>query len=119
MVASCDFPAIPCKHSRWQRGVAQLGSASVLGAEGPRFKSGRPDTTKAGRPVAVFPASSQHRTKEPAVLLANKVALITGSVRGTGAGMARVFARAGARIVLNQVRDEGQPSWPPHNSATH
>src|SRR5437870_10371556 len=25
------------------RGVAQLGSASVLGAESPRFKSGRPD----------------------------------------------------------------------------
>ncbi len=25
------------------RGVAQLGSASALGAEGPRFKSGRPD----------------------------------------------------------------------------
>src|SRR5262245_33068019 len=27
------------------RGVAQLGSASVLGAESPRFKSGRPDLT--------------------------------------------------------------------------
>jgi hypothetical protein len=29
--------------SRVIRGVAQLGSASALGAEGPRFKSGRPD----------------------------------------------------------------------------
>jgi Polyketide cyclase / dehydrase and lipid transport len=27
------------------RGMAQLGSASALGAEGPRFKSGYPDTT--------------------------------------------------------------------------
>lgn len=43
------------------------------------------------------------------MLLANKVALITGSARGTGAGMARVFAREGARVVLNQVRDEGDP----------
>ena len=43
------------------------------------------------------------------MLLAGKVALITGSVRGTGAGMARVFAREGARVVLNQVHDEGNP----------
>ncbi len=43
------------------------------------------------------------------MLLANKVALITGSVRGSGAGIARVFAREGARIVLNQVKDEGNP----------
>ena len=28
------------------RGVAQPGSASVLGAEGPRFKSGRPDSRR-------------------------------------------------------------------------
>jgi 3-oxoacyl-[acyl-carrier protein] reductase len=43
------------------------------------------------------------------VLLANKVALITGSVRGSGAGIARVFAREGAQVVLNQVKDEGNP----------
>lgn len=43
------------------------------------------------------------------VLLTGKVALITGSVRGTGAGIARVFARAGARVVLNQVQEEGHP----------
>jgi len=37
------------------------------------------------------------------------VALITGSARGTGAGIARVFAREGARVVLNRVRGEGEP----------
>ena len=43
------------------------------------------------------------------MLLANKIALITGSARGTGAGIARVFAREGASVVINQVREEGNP----------
>lgn len=43
------------------------------------------------------------------MLLAQKVALITGSARGTGAGIARVFAREGASVVINQVREEGNP----------
>ena len=43
------------------------------------------------------------------MLLENKVALITGAARGTGAGIARVFAREGASIVINQVKDEGNP----------
>ena len=43
------------------------------------------------------------------MLLRNKVALITGSARGTGAGIARVFAKQGARVVINQVKDEGAP----------
>ena len=43
------------------------------------------------------------------MLLENRVALITGSARGTGAGIARVFAGEGARVVLNQVREEGNP----------
>ena len=42
------------------------------------------------------------------MLLTDKVALITGSARGTGAGIARVFAREGASVVINQVR-EGNP----------
>ena len=38
-------PRRRCSCSRWSshRGVAQPGSASALGAEGPRFESGRPD----------------------------------------------------------------------------
>ena len=43
------------------------------------------------------------------MLLSHKVALITGSARGTGAGIARVFAREGASVVINQVKDEGNP----------
>lgn len=43
------------------------------------------------------------------MLLENKVALITGSARGTGAGIARVFAREGASVVINQVKEEGNP----------
>lgn len=43
------------------------------------------------------------------MLLANKVALITGAARGTGAGIARIFAREGATVVINQVKDEGDP----------
>lgn len=43
------------------------------------------------------------------MLLTNRVALITGSARGTGAGIARVFAREGAAVVINQVKDEGDP----------
>jgi 3-oxoacyl-[acyl-carrier protein] reductase len=43
------------------------------------------------------------------MLLAGKVALITGAARGTGAGIARAFAREGACVVINQVQDEGDP----------
>ncbi|MGE0684862.1 MAG: SDR family NAD(P)-dependent oxidoreductase, partial [Candidatus Binatia bacterium] len=43
------------------------------------------------------------------MLLANRVALITGAARGTGAGIARVFAHEGAAVVVNQVKNEGNP----------
>ncbi|MBI1987602.1 MAG: SDR family oxidoreductase [Nitrospinae bacterium] len=41
--------------------------------------------------------------------LEGKVAIVTGSSRGTGAAIAKVFAREGACVVINQVRDEGNP----------
>ena len=37
------------------------------------------------------------------MLLNDKVAVITGSVRGTGAGIARVFAREGAKVVIAEI----------------
>jgi len=43
------------------------------------------------------------------MLLEGKVALVTGSVRGTGEGIAKAFAREGAKVMLNQVKDEGEP----------
>ena len=43
------------------------------------------------------------------MLLSGKVALITGSARGTGAGIARVLAAQGAKVVVNQVENEGDP----------
>lgn len=43
MVASYTLSLMIRRGKSVLRGVAQLGSASVLGAEGPRFKSGRPD----------------------------------------------------------------------------
>lgn len=43
------------------------------------------------------------------MLLANKVALITGAARGSGAGNARAFAQEGAAVVINQMKDEGNP----------
>jgi hypothetical protein len=40
---SSEATLLPLYRRRSLRGVAQPGSASVLGAESPRFKSGRPD----------------------------------------------------------------------------
>src|SRR5262245_41526428 len=38
--------------------------------------------------------------------LDGKVAIVTGAARGTGAAIARLFVREGARVVLADVRDE-------------
>jgi 3-oxoacyl-[acyl-carrier protein] reductase len=46
-------------------------------------------------------------TKETWMRLQGKVALITGAARGFGAGIAEVFAREGARVVLTDVDGEG------------
>jgi 3-oxoacyl-[acyl-carrier protein] reductase len=42
-------------------------------------------------------------------MLEGKVAVVTGSSRGTGAAIARVLAREGAMVTINQVRKEGKP----------
>ena len=39
--------------------------------------------------------------------LENKVAVITGSGSGFGEGIARVFAREGAAVVITDVNEEG------------
>jgi NAD(P)-dependent dehydrogenase (short-subunit alcohol dehydrogenase family) len=39
--------------------------------------------------------------------LSGKVAVITGAARGFGAGIAEVFAREGARLVLTDIDGEG------------
>ena len=38
--------------------------------------------------------------------LQDKVAIVTGAARGTGAAIARLFVEEGARVVLSDVRDE-------------
>lgn len=45
-------------------------------------------------------------TPAPNARLQDKVALVTGAARGTGAAIARHFVAAGARVVLADVRDE-------------
>lgn len=42
-------------------------------------------------------------------MLKDKVALITGSVRGIGKQIAEVFAQAGAKVVINYSREERAP----------
>jgi hypothetical protein len=44
-----DVPRRPTRLCGCQRGVAQPGSAPALGAGGPRFESGRPDSMARGR----------------------------------------------------------------------
>jgi 3-oxoacyl-[acyl-carrier protein] reductase len=46
-------------------------------------------------------------TKEKPMRVDGKVALITGAARGFGAGIAEVFAREGARLVLSDVDADG------------
>jgi 3-oxoacyl-[acyl-carrier protein] reductase len=38
--------------------------------------------------------------------LKNKVAVITGASKGIGAGIARAFALAGSKVVVNYAKDE-------------
>jgi NAD(P)-dependent dehydrogenase (short-subunit alcohol dehydrogenase family) len=38
--------------------------------------------------------------------LANKVAIVTGAARGTGAAIARCFADEGAKVVLGDILDD-------------
>jgi NAD(P)-dependent dehydrogenase (short-subunit alcohol dehydrogenase family) len=53
--------------------------------------------------------SGEEPEEEMPMRLENKVALITGGASGMGAGMARIFAREGARVVVADMRaDEGR-----------
>lgn len=42
-------------------------------------------------------------------MLEGKVAIVTGSSRGTGAAIARLMAQEGAKVIINQVLQEGIP----------
>jgi 3-oxoacyl-[acyl-carrier protein] reductase len=44
--------------------------------------------------------------REEMMLLKDKIALITGSSRGIGAATARLFAKHGAGVVINYVKNE-------------
>ena len=50
--------------------------------------------------------------------LENKVALITGAASGTGARMARIFAREGAKVVVADVTAAVNGSRPPPPTAS-
>ena len=43
--------------------------------------------------------------------LENRVAIVTGSSRGIGEAIAKTFAWAGARVVVNYVRNDRLPNW--------